>query len=106
MRIFAFIFSIYFFALAIMPCKDGCHAHKSHPNSIELSFSSHVPLHEDICSPLCVCSCCGSIFVATKLEKATSLFEEKKHQTLVICWISPLISSYHGHIWQPPKINA
>lgn len=74
MKLFCQIFAVYFLALACIPCSDGEHGHdqnlgKNVVQVIESSGQNGLPGHEhcaDLCSPLCSCNCCSSLFVFQK----------------------------------------
>ncbi|MCO5278958.1 MAG: hypothetical protein M9911_13300 [Saprospiraceae bacterium] len=106
MKIFLLIFSLYFLALTIMPCKD-MHLSKSSSETVTFqleSKSNHLPI--DNCSPFCMCNCCGAFFVLKTHENILSLpiwrklvSEQSSFKDI------NFISSYKDFIWQPPKIG-
>lgn len=91
-----------------MPCSDAitCQEEIVRTSSSTLNHD-HSEDEDDVCSPFCVCSCCGSytflftpynIFHIEKIAKAnTPIFVSFYH--------SDFISSYYYSFWQPPKIS-
>ncbi len=111
MRVLTFIFVAYLLVLAVQPCKDGLLPRDNQWHEIQtvahLDQSSQDTNNspDDLCSPFCVCSCCGinsvpnivySVPATTfqNLEKATAEFSQYK---------SPYESTRSFSIWQPPK---
>ncbi len=86
-----------------MPCADGNAI--LYNKKVTISNQS-IPHHDnDICSPLCICSCCGcqgftftSIysynFIPSRISVKKKLPEYKSINT----------SNFFGSIWQPPQI--
>lgn len=72
MKYFCYLFSLYFLVLSAMPCTDIHNLNTSVRDEYASIFTdnhSNCP-HEaepDFCSPFCVCSCCGQLFVAIQL---------------------------------------
>ncbi len=76
MKWFCRLLSIYFMTLACLPCSDGGHEHEE---QVEYTVS-HDGEHEDcndLCTPFCQCTCCGSIVLNTKQAAAYSGFLAK-----------------------------
>ena len=62
---------MYSAALSVVPCTDGMPQSSIHAD-IEVSAAEHDhdhSVHQDDCTPFCVCSCCGSI-VTLPTDKA------------------------------------
>ena len=109
MKFFTVIFSIYILALSVMPCSDAYNDCKDNTEFSDNSQShSHKSDTNDICSPFCLCDCCGMVsgivlqWNVYNLVKAKT-FELSKPE---IYYKSIFIPCYFGKIWQPPKINA
>lgn len=63
--------------------------------------------HKDICSPLCVCNCCGCQGYVYNTICSCSIFLAKTIIDLKTPeYKSILTSSFYGSIWQPPQIMA
>lgn len=78
MKWFAQIFSAYLMVLSCVPCNDGEHGHgQSVGNPVQISVLTDdqgCPQHRhcnDLCSPLCGCHCCTSIFIFQKMAVLT-----------------------------------
>ncbi|MFN4254417.1 MAG: DUF6660 family protein [Saprospiraceae bacterium] len=78
MKWFAQIFAVYILFLSCLPCNDGEHGHgqsAASPVQISVSTDEHgCPQHRhcnDLCSPLCGCQCCSTIFVFQKIAVFT-----------------------------------
>lgn len=62
----------------------------------------------DACSIFCYCNCCSGNVTAPGYQLPEivgipiSIYFDRRMPLLN----SPIISSYFGNIWQPPKINA
>jgi hypothetical protein len=64
MKYFSYLFCLYFLALSSMPCLDIHEAHLADKLQVtQISDAGHDKCdhqkHADLCSPFCVCSCCG-----------------------------------------------
>ncbi|SFI84512.1 hypothetical protein SAMN05421638_1151 [Kaistella treverensis] len=106
MKIFAFLLSLFFMALTVVPCSDAasgfgdkvCVAEDVH---LEQSQDEHT----DLCTPFCVCNCCG---MTLSVSQINTLLPE--HHKVVIKDILPDRKYHHkilhpAGIWQPPKIG-
>ena len=104
MKIFSAIFAIYFSMLSIIPCidseivKDNCQAQTS---CIHLN-TEHPEHQSDLCSPLCMCSCCGGITIILNSEN-NLIAQIPTEQLSIYNQNSPSEISFF--IWQPPKIS-
>lgn len=106
MKIFAFLLSLFFMALTVVPCSDAasgfgdkvCVAEDVH---LEQSQDEHT----DLCTPFCVCNCCGMSMSIAQIKK---LLPEKNF-ILVRAEITESAYNYslllNAGIWQPPKIG-
>lgn len=68
---------------------------------------THDHTESDLCTPFCLCGCCGMVSGVVLQWNVYSLvkktFELSKPE---IYYKSIFIPHYFGKIWQPPKINA
>ena len=106
MKMFYFLFSIYFFFVFTMPCGDVAECNekaKASPASVELitNHASHEHQEEN-CSPFCVCSCCGATVISItnnihKISIAAVLIDPFFTQP------ASEITEVAVTIWQPPK---
>lgn len=102
MRTLYLLMAIYVFGLSLMTCTDGMHKDDC-GTAIHIHDAGDMPHHEEeACTPFCVCSCCGSPFIA-KLA-FTFTVQPCVNEQLVIP--SPkCTSAIPPSIWQPPKIS-
>jgi len=90
-------------ALVILPCNDTCGMDE---HSTPLTISQAQDYHDadnDICSPLCACSCCSShVIIPSSLVLITPGFFVKRDfsEYTVIQDMRPQYS-----IWQPPRLG-
>ncbi|WPR71215.1 DUF6660 family protein [Flavobacterium sp. NG2] len=107
MKMLNIIFSIYLVVLSCLPCADKLAdslAHQAEIHSTTDAEHSH-DVDNDLCSPFCVCSCCGFhtlTYVAVVPTLVTVLFEEIKSSHSFYTSIAS--SNFFGSIWQPPQI--
>lgn len=98
--------------LFIMPCadmyeKDLPHAH-DHSTEITHQNSNDHPETTDMCSPFCLCSCCGKVsgmvfqWNANNFSEIVTVELPKPNPQ----YIQLFIPHYVGEIWQPPQINV
>jgi hypothetical protein len=108
MKSFCYIFSIYIFLLAIVPCGDIVECNNLETNIIagavnDFSHQDHEH-SEEKCTPFCHCACCGIHILATDLV----FFEYNKFQpkfpTIKVSYITSFYPEIYFNIWQPPKL--
>jgi len=99
----AFLFSLYFTALAVLPCQDKEDMIASVINqvTIQKSHSCNDQKREETCPPFCTCSCCST---ASHLTAAltTSIFTKpitREYRD----YTTSAISEQPVKIWQPPQ---
>ena len=112
MKVFSSILALFMMALFVMPCADMYEKNvfNIQEHSTELTHQGSHDHQEttDMCSPFCLCGCCGIVsgivlqWNVYNLVKAKT-FELSKPE---IYYKSIFIPCYFGKIWQPPKINA
>lgn len=107
------ILAIYMMAVFLMPCADAFQKDVLQNNNAAHVTSDKEHNHDhsetaDLCSPFCVCNCCGTVPVMffslntikfLQINKSV-LSKETPHYT------SQFIPNYFGEIWQPPQITA
>jgi hypothetical protein len=96
------LLAFYLLTLILLPCKDICDA-RDHVSTMSIEQThDHHEEKQDLCSPFCVCSCCG-----------TSITYFSSVAINFIYWgtgenFSPFsqsqITDFYYTIWQPPKI--
>lgn len=113
MKAFFTILAIYMMAVFLMPCADTFQKDAFQNNKVTHEAAAKEHNHEhsetaDLCSPFCVCNCCGTVpgmvfTISTisflQIDKPV-LSKETPHYT------SQFIPHYFGEIWQPPQITA
>ena len=110
MKVFFSIMAVYMMTVFLVPCADmfDGEAFQSKDNT-EAVAHNHDHEHSDktdLCSPFCMCNCCGTFTIAAlKISfasflqlKVTELPKLKPH------YISQFIPHYFGEVWQPPQI--
>lgn len=112
MKVFFSILAIYMMAVFLMPCTDMYEkeSFQNHNHSEELAHKASHDHQEkpDMCSPFCLCACCGAVSGIVLQWNTYSFgkiktFELSKPEAYYKSIFTP---SYLGEIWQPPKINA
>ena len=110
-KILTTIFAFYFVLLAAMPCADRASANNEHIIAIETIDAHHTHeshTHElDLCSPFCVCNCCGVHIMSLK---TVVLYESQPmvafSTTSISTYKAEFFSKFSNSIWQPPQLNA
>ena len=107
-RIASFLLSLYLCVMVIYPCNDQGDCADEAQTSLSLSYNGtqdHSGQDEDLCSPLCICSCCAAAYqLSYSLEIALSApFHRSADPTL---YAESLLLDNRTPIWQPPKISC
>lgn len=99
-------------ALFLVPCSDilekETYQSHNHAKEVEHQGDNDHSNERDMCSPFCLCNCCGMIsnivlqweFYTLIKDNTVDLSKPKLN------YKSIFIPLYIGDIWQPPKINA
>lgn len=104
-RFLTYICSIYFLLLAVMPCTDYSACAEDFITNVEVQDSNthdHSDPSSDICSPLCVCDCCGLSVLQPALiafNSTVPIYGVDKRDVIHTDIDSPFFS-----IWQPPRL--
>jgi len=112
MKVFSYILALYMVVLFIMPCADMYEreSFQNHNHSEELVHQDSHDHSEakDICSPFCLCGCCGMVSGIVLQWNVYNLVKAKTFDLPkpTVYYTSILISRDLERIWQPPKINA
>ena len=113
MKYFSSILALYMMALFVTPCADKFDAevYHNHEHTTETSHHHHDRDHSDttdLCTPFCICGCCGAISGIVLQESLSDLGKliDLDLSTFVTYYKPVFIPRYFGEIWQPPKINA
>lgn len=104
MKGLSIVLSIYIALLSWLPCSDeAIVVDSSQPVATFTSDTQRSDEHPpiDLCSPLCICSCCGG-FVLTSLPINTFQTLAKPIIRPVFYTLAPYCQPSFG-FWQPPK---
>lgn len=112
MKLFCYIFSLYFLALSGLPCTDNEHE-VAPPQYLTENISQNDHNHEDhshcndFCSPFCSCACCGMTISFQK----TFNYTVKSRPTLLpiavenFSYQSLNSLQYLQGVFQPPQVG-
>ncbi|PPL04806.1 hypothetical protein SAMN05444682_101600 [Parapedobacter indicus] len=118
MKFFSSILAMYMMVLFVTPCDDNFEedVFHGHEHTTEASHNHHDHSHDDhdhsdttdMCTPFCVCGCCGAISGIVLQESLSDIGEviDFDLSTFITYYKPVFIPRYFGEIWQPPKINA
>ncbi|MCH4830183.1 MULTISPECIES: DUF6660 family protein [Flavobacterium] len=110
MRLLYIILSIYFLVLSGLPCLDMIEHDISMAKDLQSDQHSKNHSHkedDDLCSPFCVCNCCGiqvlvyQSIISYDLETFSIIKTENKESL----YKSVFYTNFYNNIWQPPKIG-
>ena len=109
MKSASIILSIILLVLSGLPCAD---ADKDVVIDATGKVIAHTDehskeLHTDLCSPFCVCNCCGVqilSFTPALVFEVLSVPADYAEKPLII-YNSNLASQFLGGIWQPPQLS-
>lgn len=106
MKLLSLLFALYFFALALLPCADRAECDKFEKQEIveNPNHANHEHTSE-MCSPFCVCACCGvQLAFTAKINfiLETKLYPDAKDIKKSF-YVSHIFNNYLSEIWQPPK---
>lgn len=89
--------------LTAYPCAD-----KHNDVLVKSSQSQHNHSHDeeaDLCSPFCVCNCCGQqTLTFLEIQSFQFLVQFQEIKTSISFYKSTSFSNFYGSIWQPPQI--
>ena len=93
--------------LSVLPCTDGeaMHDHEvSDPLEATQDHGQEGEGCDDLCSPFCVCACCGVSVAAIKASSETqkclhgNLFSKESH------YKEPITEPFIDSLFQPPQV--
>lgn len=93
--------------LTAYPCADK---HTDVFSNISHNQTNHHHDHSqetdnDLCSPFCVCNCCGQqTLTFLELQSFQFLVQFQEIKTSISFYKSTSFSNFYGSIWQPPQI--
>ena len=101
-KVIPLILAVYTLLLCLMPCADA-HGCEQLPDAGEVAHHDDKHSHEeDLCSPFCVCSCCGTH--VTLVSGFTLTAETVQSIAIFPAVIEDSFSTIDQAIWQPPRI--
>lgn len=108
MKFFLVFFSAFILFLSISPCCDeGDCSDTPKGYSKNISKDQHNESdHQEVCSPFCLCSCCGSHVANTGIASTVipiSLIEQ--NEININLYTFQGTSKFEATIWQPPQIG-
>jgi hypothetical protein len=92
--------------LAFYPCADGGRCADEY-ESIALADGTDHDHHEsetDHCSPLCICSCCATVFQITRVTIDIPI-HVTHHTPVTTPYIEANMAGDIYSIWQPPRLS-
>lgn len=102
-----FIFSCYMLLFALVPCADGAvYADDINTNIHTEKDTQHPPhddTHQDDCTYLCTCTCCGHLVSLQDIPEFQMAIEPEITE-LKIFFKQASLQDYLLTFWQPPKI--
>ncbi|HAV02598.1 MAG TPA: hypothetical protein DCW95_05295 [Chryseobacterium sp.] len=105
MKIIAFLLSLFFMALIVVPCSDAANGFGDKVCVAEdVHLEQSQDQHADLCTPFCVCNCCG---ISITVLQITKLLPQK-----IVVFIKDILPEKNYNyallasagVWQPPKI--
>lgn len=109
MKISSVVLSIILFVLSCLPCADADKdvVYDTNGKVVAERHDDHSKeLHNDLCSPFCICNCCGVQilnFTPTLTFNITDIPADYITK-LEITYKPQFASMFSGSIWQPPQI--
>lgn len=106
MKAITIILSFLMLSIVLKPCSDGFNEDHDALEVVGQEDHDHSSDHDDSCSSLCVCNCCGVSVTAVDflffeytppfrpIEKVESIYK------------SAYRFDFHSSIWQPPRLIA
>lgn len=100
------LLSFILMVLSCLPCADAANDTARSQTTTENHKHEPNDHHNDLCSPFCICNCCGvqilsfTPVLSFVIELIPAVFSPKPE----IGYKSHLASMFSGSIWQPPQI--
>ena len=112
MKLFCYIFSLYFLALSCLPCTDNEHAVIPPQYQTELvvendhEHENHTNCN-DLCTPFCTCACCGMTINLQATFNYTPKFQPIPFPIVSenFYYQSPNSNQYLQGVFQPPQVG-
>jgi len=105
-KFFAFLLSLFFLVLTVVPCSDTAELLGDNVCMVQdIHLEQGQDTHADLCTPFCVCNCCGMSMSVSQIKKLLP----EKNLLLLKTDITESMYDYSilfsAGIWQPPKIS-
>ena len=106
-KLFWTIFSIYILVLSTAPCGDesNCNEFAETHTNITANASQDGSHQDEICSPFCMCSCCGCQGFHIEPFLSASITFSQSIDKKITPYESQFLSQFTANIWQPPKLG-
>lgn len=104
MKLTAVILSIVILVLSFVPCADTMISRQEFQTISTSHQDNHGHNHSDFCSPLCSCSCCGTVVAQIEEELFFEDFPENEFSTDETFFRQNIPAAIYYSIWEPPKI--
>lgn len=104
MKFISVILAVIILGLGFTPCADSVVTKQSDQIISNSSPTSENHNHSDYCSPLCVCSCCGTVIAQLEDEAVFDVQLSEINSTQILIFIQNLPADIYYPIWEPPKI--
>ncbi|HFK5568695.1 TPA: DUF6660 family protein [Elizabethkingia meningoseptica] len=104
MKYLGLILAVFFTFLLIVPCNDSIARPDNNKTTIQKHTQNESNHHDDLCSPLCSCACCGVHVTAANFAIAGFKTNLPDYYDKIVS--APVMSAFditYG-VWQPPKI--
>ncbi len=105
MRIIAYILLLCLAILTVVPCADGILFSDTDSEVLITESSPHHSDHADMCTPLCVCACCG---VSITLPSNKIMVEEEPiviPTQYIFSYEFEYSFDYIKRVWHPPNLS-
>jgi len=103
MKILSGLLAVYMLTLVFMPCKDECTTNSYQISSPIQDHQEHHENEQDLCSPFCLCSCCGNPVSVSQYY--ANLYE----LTFSVRIFHPYFENGNpaptADMWQPPRLS-
>ncbi|MBC7862851.1 MAG: hypothetical protein IAF38_07740 [Bacteroidia bacterium] len=106
MKLIWAIFAFYIFSLSAIPCGDVLTCNEfSENHKTECGSGNETEDHEEeVCTPFCICTCCGCPSIKTEPPVTFSIAVTQPSEKKLIPYQTEILSQFTAKIWQPPKI--
>ena len=103
-KAFCIMFAVLFGFLTGYPCSDDetCEDDKNIGLEVNISNHEHSSDEIDLCSPLCICSCCSS-----QINQPAHFYfhvYSPHYAAENVAYINSFVKNVYQSIWQPPKL--